>query len=61
MLLVMTKFLYISIKVVLMAQNTLTFFLNFAQKCDLAGGQHVVCVTDYFKLSALTLNGNIPD
>ena len=31
--------------------------MNFAQKCDLAGGQHVVCVTDYFKLSALTLNG----
>ena len=31
--------------------------MNFAQKCALAGGQHVLCVTDYFKLSALTLFG----
>ena len=29
----------------------------FPKKCDLAGGQHAVCVTDYFKLSALTLFG----
>ena len=31
--------------------------MNFTQKCDLAGGQHVLYVTDYFKLKALTLNG----